>query len=168
MIINILIGLTIIVAAILIITALQPADFRVARSAAISAPPAVVFTHVNDFHRWETWNPWGKLDPGMKQTYAGVPAGTGAMYAWVGNNKVGEGRMMLTESRPPELIRIKLEFLKPFAATNTAEFTFKSEGGQTVITWSMSGKKNFVTKAMGLVMNMDKMIGGRSKKASLI
>jgi hypothetical protein len=51
--------------------------------------------------------------------------------------------------------------MKPFAATNTAEFTFQPQENQTAVTWTMSGKKNFITKAMGLVMNMDKMVGGQ-------
>ena len=114
-----------------VIVALQPSEFRVARSTTISAPPPAVFAQVNDFHKWEAWNPWGKIDPAMKQTYEGAPAGTGAIYTWAGNNEVGEGRMTITESRPSDLIRVKLEFFKPFAATNTAEFTFKPEGNQT-------------------------------------
>jgi len=116
---------------------------------------------VNDFHQWEAWNPWGKIDPAMKQTYEGAPAGTGAIYTWAGNNEVGEGRMTIMESRPSELIRVKLEFFKPFAGTNTAEFTFKPEANQTMVTWSMFGEKNFMAKAIHLFMNMDRMIGGQ-------
>ena len=100
----------------------------------------------------------------MKQTYEGAPAGTGAIYSWVGNKEVGEGRMTMTESRPSDLIRIKLEFFKPFAATNIAEFTFKPEGNQTAVTWSMTGENNFMAKAIHLFMNMDKMIGGQFEK----
>jgi len=69
--------------------------------------------------------------------------------------------MTLTENRPSDLIRIKMEFLKPFASTNTAEFTFRPEGDHTVVTWSMEGRNNFMAKAIHLVMNMDKMIGGQ-------
>ena len=115
---------------------------------------------MNDFHNWAAWNPWATLDPGMKQTYEGAPAGTGAIYTWAGNRQVGEGRMTLTESRPSDLIRIRLEFLKPLAAVSTAEFTFKPEGKQTVVTWSMVGRNNFMAKAVHLVMNIDRMIGG--------
>jgi hypothetical protein len=139
---------------------LMPENFRIARSTTMAAAAPAVFAQVNDFHNWPAWNPWGKLDPAMKQTYAGAPAGAGAIYCWVGNGKVGEGRMTLTESRPSELVRIKLEFLKPFAATNTAEFTFKPESaGRTVVTWSMAGCNTFMGKAMSLVMDMDGMIG---------
>ena len=161
MLIKILIALAVIVVVLVSIVALQPSDFRVARSATISAPPPAVFAQVNDFHKWEAWNPWGKIDPAMKQTYEGAPAGVGAIYTWVGNKNVGEGRMTLTESRPSDLIRIKLEFFKPFAGTNIAEFTFKPEGNQTAVTWSMAGKNNFMAKAIHLFMNMDKMIGGQ-------
>jgi uncharacterized protein YndB with AHSA1/START domain len=158
---NILIGLAILIVVFVIIVALRPADFRITRTATITAPPPVVFALVNDFHRWRDWSPWENIDPALKRTYDGPPAGEGAIYSWVGNNQVGEGRMTITESRPSDRILIKLEFLKPFAATNTTEFTFDPQGDQTLVNWTMSGKNNFMTKAFGLVMNMDKMIGGQ-------
>jgi len=161
---KILIAIAAIVVVFVVVVAIQPSEFRIVRSATISAPAPAVFAQVNDFHNWEAWSPWAKVDPAMKQAYEGPPAGTGAIYTWAGNDQVGEGRMTLTESRPSDLIRIKLEFLKPFAATNTAEFTFKPEGNQTVVTWSMTGQNNFMAKALHLVMNMDRMVGGQFEK----
>ena len=157
---KVLLALAVIVVVFLAIVALQPAEFRVVRTATISAPPPAVFTQVNDLHNWEAWSPWGKLDPAMKQTYAGAPAGAGAIYTWAGNSQVGEGRMTITESNPSDLIRLKLEFLKPFTATCTSEFTFKPEGDRTAVSWSMAGRNNFMAKAFGLFMNSDKMVGG--------
>jgi hypothetical protein len=164
MLVKILIVLAIIVVVLIVIVTLQPSDFRVTRNATISASAPVVFAQVNDFHKWEAWNPWGKIDPAMKHTYEGAPAGTGAVYTWIGNKEVGEGRMTIVESRPSDLIRIKMEFFKPFAGISTAEFTFKPESKQTAVTWSMSGDKNFMAKAIHLFMNMDKMIGGQFEK----
>ncbi|MSU69418.1 MAG: polyketide cyclase [Opitutaceae bacterium] len=161
---KILIALAVIIAGFLIIVALQPADYRVARSATISAPPAVVFAQVNDLHKWQEYSPWAKLDPAAKNTFEGPPAGTGAVFAWAGNADVGEGRMTITESRPDNLVRFKLDFVKPFASTATAEFAFQPAGNQTAVTWSMSGRKNFVSKAVCLFMNMDKMLGGDFEK----
>lgn len=161
---KILIVVAAIVVVFLIVVALQPADFRVTRSANITAPQPAVFEQVNDFHKWEKWNPWGKIDPAMKQSYEGPPAGTGAIYKWAGNNQVGEGKMTITESRPSDLIRIKLEFLKPFASIADTEFTFKPQGNQTAVTWTMSGKNKFMAKAMCLFMSMDKMIGSQFEK----
>jgi uncharacterized protein YndB with AHSA1/START domain len=164
MIIKILIGFVVIVVVFAGIVALQSSEFRVVRTATISAPAPAVFAQVNDFHKWEAWSPYAKLDPAMKKTYEGATAGTGAIYTWAGNNEVGEGRTTIIESRPNELIRIALEMFKPFAATNTVEFTFRPEGNQTAATWSLAGKKNFVSKAVGLFMNMDKMVGGQFEK----
>ena len=146
------------------IIAMQPSEFRVARTTTIAAPAPVVFAQVNDFHKWEAWNPWGKIDPAMKASHEGPPAGVGAAYAWAGNSQVGEGRMTVTESRPNELIQIRLDFLKPMSGTSTAEFTFRPEGDQTAVVWSMTGQNNFLAKAFCLFMNMDKMIGEQFEK----
>jgi hypothetical protein len=158
---KILIALAAIVVVFVIVVAMQPSEFRVARTATISAPAPAVFAQVNDFHNWEAWSPWAKLDPAAKNSFEGPSAGIGAIFRWAGNKEVGEGSMTITESRPSDLIRIKLEFLKPFAATNSAEFTFKPDGDQTAVTWSMAGKNKFISKAICLFMNMDKMVGGK-------
>ena len=157
-------AIALVVVLFLIFVASRPSEFKVARSASISGPPEVVFAHVNDLHKWEEWSPWAKMDPNAKTTYEGPAAGVGAAFAWVGNAKVGQGSMTIIESRRPELVRFRLDFLKPFKGTNTAEFTFKAEGDKTLVTWSMEGKSNFVTKLFGLFMNCDKMIGCQFEK----
>jgi uncharacterized protein YndB with AHSA1/START domain len=164
MLLKILIGVAVVILVLVVIVATRPSAFRVARTATIAAPAEAVFAQVNDFHKWEAWNPWGKIDPAMRQIYEGPPSGIGSVYSWVGNNEVGEGRMTMTESRPGELIKIRMDFIKPFAATNTAQFTFKPEGDRTTVTWSMEGKNNFMAKAVHLFMDMDKMVGGMFEK----
>jgi hypothetical protein len=161
---KLLIVLALIAIVLVIVVALQPSQYRVERTATIAAPAPVVFAQVNDFHNWEAWSPWAKIDPAMKQTYEGAAAGTGAIYRWAGNTEVGEGRMTISESRPGDLIRVSLEFLKPFASTATAEFTFKPQGDQTVVTWSMTGGRNFMAKAVHLVLNIDRLIGEQFEK----
>jgi uncharacterized protein YndB with AHSA1/START domain len=154
-------GVAALVVVFIVIVAMRPSDFTITRSITIAAPPADVFVHVNDLHNWEAWSPWAKLDPNAKNTFGGPAAGTGSAMSWAGNNKIGEGKMTITESRLGERIRFNLEFLKPFKANNTAEFLFKSQGNQTTVIWSMSGKSNFMFKAVGLFMNCDKMVGGQ-------
>ena len=161
---KILLVLVLLIAAFVVIVAVQPAEFRVTRSTSIAAPPEAVFAQVNDFHRWQAWSPWAKLDPNAKNTFEGPSSGTGAGFTWAGNKEIGEGRMTITESRPTELVRIKLDFVKPFESTCTTEFTLKSEGQQTSLTWSMFGEHSFVEKAFCLFMNMDKMVGGDFEK----
>ena len=157
---KILIGIGVVVIVFLLVVALQRPEYRIVRTATIAAPAATVFAQVNDFHNWDAWSPWAKLDPAMKQTFDGASAGTGAIYSWTGNDKVGEGRMTLTESHTNDLIRIKLEFIKPFASVCDTEFAFKPDGNQTGVTWSMTGTNNFIGKAFCLFMNMDKTVGG--------
>ena len=143
-----------------VVVAMQPEDMNVTRSATLNAPPARIFEQVNDFKKWQAWSPWAKIDPNMKVTYSGAPSGTGAAYAWTGNDEVGEGKMTITQSHPSDHIAIDLEFIKPFAAKNITEFTFKPNGEKTEVVWTMNAKNNFMMKAFCLVMDMDKMIGG--------
>src|SRR5438552_10530725 len=97
-----LIAIAAIIVVFVVVVALQPSEFRIVRSATISAPPSDVFAQVNDFHNWEAWSPWAKLDPAAKNSFEGPSAGTGAIFKWSGNGDVGEGIMTLTESRPSE------------------------------------------------------------------
>ena len=159
MLMKILLALAVLVVVFVLYVATRPSAFHIERSARIAAPPPAVFAQVNDFHRWEAWSPWAKMDPNMKTTYSGAPAGEGASYAWVGNSQVGEGKMTITESRPADRIAVRLEFLKPMAATNTATFTFKPDVGGTDVTWAMDGSNGFMGKAFSVFMNMDKMLG---------
>ena len=155
--------LAVIAVIFVIIVSMRPTDFSVTRSASIAATPDVIFPHVNDLHQFQEWSPWAKADPAAKVTFEGPLAGQGAIFRWAGN-KVGAGGMILTDSHPNDLVRFQLDFLKPFKGTNIVEFTFKPEGDQTVVTWSMTGRNNFVTKAVGLFIDCEKMCGTQFEK----
>lgn len=161
---KILLGLAVVVILFLGYVAVQPAAFSITRSATIDAPPETVFAQVNDFHNWDAWSPWAKLDPNVTNSFDGPAAGTGAKFHWAGNKEVGEGGMEIKESNPSELIRIKLDFIKPFESTCTTLFTFRPEGEKTNVTWNMSGENNFMGRIFCTFMNMDKMVGGDFEK----
>jgi hypothetical protein len=157
--IPVLFALAIIGMLLFVIISGRPNEFTVLRATIIATPPEGVFPHVNELKKWDAWSPWAKVDPNCKITYTGPLGGVDATHLWAGNSKVGEGRMTITESAPSSLIRLRLEFLKPFRATNTAAFTFTPEGGQTRVTWSMTGRNNFFFKVFGLFMDCDTMVG---------
>jgi hypothetical protein len=161
MILKALIVLVVLAAIFIVIVALRPSDFRVTRSASISAPPALAFEQVNDIRKWQEVSPYAKLDPNAKNTFEGPPAGVGAALAWSGNKHIGEGRMTIEESRANELVQMKLEFVRPFTSTSTAEFTFTPEGDDTVVTWSLIGRSAFMCKAISMFISMDKMCGAQ-------
>lgn len=139
--------------------ATRPDTFRIERAATIEAPPDAIFPLISDFRKWTLWSPWEKMDPALKRSYDGAASGPGAVYEWEGNRKVGKGRMEITDAPPPSRVTIKLDFLKPFEAHNTSEFTLISRGGATLVTWAMHGPNLFVGKAMSLFFDMDRMIG---------
>ena len=155
---KILIAAAAVIALLAVFIATRPGQYQVARSVTVAAPAAVAYEQVADFHRWDAWSPWAKLDPGMKTEYGGPAAGTGATYNWVGD-KAGEGRMTITNARPGSEIVIKLDFLKPMEETATTTFLFVPEGAGTKVTWTMAGNTGFIGKAMCLIKDMDQMIG---------
>ena len=146
-------------AVVLSLAAMRPDDFRVQRATRVHAPAEQVFAAINDFHRWSAWSPWERMDPAMKRSFSGADRGKGAVYAWEGNSKVGAGRMEITDSSSPSLIRIKLDFIRPFEGHNTAEFTLAPGDDATDVRWAMLGRSPFVAKVMGLFVSMDRMIG---------
>ncbi len=160
----ILLAVVFVVILLAVVIAGRPDEFAVSRAITISAPADQVFPLVNELRRWEGWNPWGRLDPNCQMTYDGPPAGEGASYTWSGNGKVGAGRNTIVESKPCEIVRLRLEFQKPMKATNQAEFTFREDRGQTLVTWSMSGQTNAFMKVFGLFLNCDNMLGGQFEK----
>ena len=149
----------ILIAVVFALAASKPNEFAVERAVRIAAPPERIFPHIADFRRWGAWSPWERMDPAMRKTYSGSATGTGSVYEWEGNSKVGKGRMEMTEVTAPTTAIIKLDFLKPFEAHNTARFTLAPADGGTNVTWSMFGPSPFVTKVMGVFMNMDQLVG---------
>jgi hypothetical protein len=161
---KILLALVALVLIFVLVVALQPSDFRVERSAAIAAPQARLFGQVNDLRKWEAWSPWSKLDPDAKIGFEGPPSGEGATMSWAGNEKIGKGKMWIVESRPNELVKLKADWVEPFAGSSDSEFVFKGEGDRTEVTWTMSSRHGFLEKAICLVMNGKKIVGGDMEK----
>jgi hypothetical protein len=67
--------------------------------------------------------------------------------------------MEITDASAPSKVVIKLDFLVPFEAHNTAEFTMLPQGDGTKLTWLMHGPAPFISKLMQVFMNIDNMVG---------
>jgi hypothetical protein len=144
---------------VLLRAASRPGTFRVERAATMNAAAEDIFPCLNDFHNWKNWSPWESLDPAMQRTFGGAASGAGAIYEWSGNKKVGSGRMEIVQSSTPTHLKIKLDFLKPFEAHNTCEFTLAPVSRGTEVRWAMYGPCPFMLKLMGVFMSMDAMVG---------
>lgn len=151
--------IVVLIAAVLGYAAMQPDSFRVERSIVIKAPAEKIFAEINDFHRWEAWSPWEKIDPAVKRSYSGAEQGLGAVYSWEGNDEIGMGNMQIVESLPPSKLLLDIEFISPFSAKNKVEFTLVENGDATTVTQSMYGPSPYLSKLVGVFFNMDKMVG---------
>lgn len=149
----------VLVGAVLAFAAAQPDRFTVRRAASIQAPPEKIFPLINDFSRWGAWSPYEKKDPAMKRSFSGPGAGKGAIYAWEGNGDVGQGRMEIAEAAAPSRVTLNLDFVRPFEAHNTVDFTLEPKGDATNVTWAMQGPMPFVSKVICLFVDMDRMVG---------
>jgi uncharacterized protein YndB with AHSA1/START domain len=147
------------IAIVLVMAARKPDVFRIQRESTIKAPAEKIFPLISDFRQWGGWSPWEHRDPALKRTYGGTESGKGAVYAWEGNKNVGSGRMEILEATAPSKIVIKLDFIKPFEAHNTAEFTMLPQGDATKLNWVMHGPAPFMSKLMQVFINFDRMIG---------
>ncbi|WP_374968317.1 SRPBCC family protein [Terrabacter sp. BE26] len=133
-------------------------SFLITRETTVAAPPERIHSLLDDFHEWRKWSPWEGLDPAMDRTYAGTGSGAGAVYAWRGNRKAGEGRMEILESEPRH-VGIDLLFSAPMKAHNRVDFTLTPVEGGTHVEWAMTGPQNLVMRLMSKVWSMEKLVG---------
>ncbi|MCC6453270.1 MAG: SRPBCC family protein [Acidobacteria bacterium] len=163
-IISIVIALLLTFALLGVFIVMQPDEFTISRRTTIAAAPERIFAEVNDFHKWDAWSPWAKLDPNMKKEITGPESGKGSSYYWTGDQEVGEGRMTIIESTPPNLVSIDLHFIKPFDSSSVTEIKITPAGTNSDVEWTMNGKHNFMSKAFSLFVDLDKAIGADLEK----
>lgn len=145
---------------LLAVAARQSDAWYVSRRATIRAAPEQVFAQLDDFRRWQAWSPWADRDPQAVSQFEGAERGPGAVFYWNGNDEVGEGRMTILESQPPQWLKLKLQFIRPMPDEAVIEFVLIPRGDQTDVLWSMSGTHpNLLSKLFCMVMNLDGMIG---------
>jgi hypothetical protein len=160
----VLLGLVVLVGAFLAYVASRPGAFRIERSQRIRGSADAVFARIDNLREFNTWNPFAAADSAAQIVYSGPSRGVGASYEWDSTGRAGKGRMTIVESQTPRKVIMRLEFLRPFVATNTAEFSLASEGSVTNVSWAMTGTYGFVHKLFGIVFDCDKMVGGEFAK----
>ena len=149
----------VLLAAVLLYATTRPDTFRVQRSTTIKTTPEKIYAVVTDLRRGIEWSPYEQKDPAMKRTFSGPPQGVGAALEWDGNGDVGAGRMEITEATPPSKVVLNLEFSRPFACRNVAEYTLEPAGDSTKVTWAMHGPNLYIGKVISLFIDMDEMVG---------
>ena len=133
--------------------------YTVERKIHVDAPASAIYERIVDFHRWRAWSPYEELDPTVDRTYAGAESGVGAVYEWSGNLKAGAGRMEIVDAVDEDRVVIDQRNLKPFRSESTTAFALDHSGEGTHVTWSMTGPVTLLTRILGIVKSMDRMVG---------
>ena len=160
---RILWGVAALLLLLILVSFFLPGTVHIERSKVIKAPPATVFSLVNNLRTYDDWMPWNRKDPGMQQTFGDKDAGAGASYSWTSTDKeVGNGTLTITESVPDQKVLTSLDFGD--MGTSIGGWVLSPQDSGTRIVWymdsKMTGKNIFhslVGKYMGLFM--DKMVG---------
>jgi hypothetical protein len=165
---KIVVGVAIVLILFVVVVVTRLSVYHVERKLEVAAPADRVFVVLNDLHQFLGvlvlfGSPWETIDPNMQQTFEGPAPGSGQSYAWSGK-KAGKGNMAIEESVPGQKVSIKVAFEKPMASTAISTFTLAPTPTGCFVTWSMDGNHNFVGKALGVFMNMDKMLGNDIEK----
>ena len=148
------------IALVLAFAAAKPDTFRVERTATINAPADRLYPLISDLHQFNTWNPFEKGDPAAKGEYRGPGAGPGAAYDFHGG-KSGKGSLSIVDAAPPSSVTMKLDMQEPMEGHSVVEFTIAPRGASTEVTWARHGPSPFISKLIGVFLNMDRMIGSQ-------
>ncbi len=159
----ILIVIAVIVVGFVVLVSRRSAAYQVERTLDVAAPPERVFGTLEDLRRFAGvlflfGSPWEAQDPHMERTFSGAPSGVGQSFAWRGK-KVGQGTMTIEDAVRDRRLNIKLEFVKPMASTTMCVLTVAPTAAGSSVSWSMAGNHNFLGKAFGVFIDMDKMLG---------
>ena len=149
---------------VLIAASFQPDSFHMERSATLDATPEALFVQVQDHRNFVKWNPFNELDPHVKNTFSGADSGVGAVCSWKGDRNIGAGSSTIIESKPNELVRMRMDWIEPMEGTSTVDFVFEPKGAKTLVTWKMYGPQTFMGKALSLFISTDDMCGPMFEK----
>jgi hypothetical protein len=153
--------IVLLVTAVVILAFSVSGDYKVEREVTINRPKADVFAYVKKLKNQNTWGPWFKKDPAMKQEYKGEDGYIGFVSAWKSENpEVGEGEQEIKSIVDGSRLDTELRFIKPFASTNQAYVTTEATGdSSTRVRWGFTGTMPRPMNLMLLMMDMDKEVG---------
>jgi hypothetical protein len=151
-------GVGVVVVAILGFAASRPRRFRVERSVTIGSPLATIAALIDDFHNWPAWAAGEKPDPTATRAYGETARGVGAVCDWDSRGGAGKGRMEIVEASAQH-VRVKVNWQRPFVASNINEFVFAPRGESTLVTWTLDGENIYLLKVMTIFVGADRLMG---------
>ena len=113
---------------------LLPGTWSAGASREVAAPPARVFTLLDDLGRWQEWTFWPEE---VAFTRAGPERGVGAARSW-DDPSIGAGTLAITRSEPPALLGYRVE-VDEGAMVTLGTFRLEPTAAGTLVTWSEQG-----------------------------
>ena len=156
-----LMGFAILIGVILIIPLFTKKNISVVRDVLINRPKVEVFDFVKLLKNQDYFSVWANKDPDMIKDFRGTDGTVGFVSSWDSQMKdVGMGEQEIIKISDGERIDYELRFMKPFKATNFADFTFEDiSKSQTRVKWGFSGKMNYPMNLFLLIRDMEGMLG---------
>ena len=144
--------------------AMKPSEMLISRELLIKASPDTIFPYINSAKKCNEWMPWAEVDPKVQISYSGPDEGVGTTSSWTSTGRMGEGKSVVVESIPNQVVKTQLTYTKPMEMTQLSIMSLTPKDGGTLVRWSVSGKNAFVGRLMCVFMNMDKEVGGQFEK----
>lgn len=133
-------------------------DYHIERSIEIDAPREIVYEQVRYFKNFPKWSPWQSLDPNMKTSIEGVDGEVGAVYNWVGNDKVGAGKQTLKNVSPGR-IDLEVQFSEPWESISPSAIKMEAQGEKTLVSWGFDMHVGFPWNGFAMLTDMDAAVG---------
>lgn len=131
----------------------MPSSYSIEKSITVNAPAESCYDKVADLNNYRDWNPWSEMEPDANKKISGTPKTVGHRYDWEGT-KIGIGCLVIKSLTPFTRVTLELEFIKPWAAKATDDWTFESDGNQTKIIWKNHGPLAYpMARLMGPMIN---------------
>lgn len=150
-----------IIAFLLIAAALQSNWFAISRDTIINRPVGEAFDYLRHVRNMEHYNKWVMTDHNQRVSLSGIDGQEGFIYAWDSDNKnAGKGEQEIKRIIPNQKIELEIRFEKPFKGVSEAILSTQPTGnGQTKVTYTFQGAKNFGMKIAHLLFGLEKVLG---------
>ncbi len=142
----------------LLIGFLLPGTWTVQRTAAVDAPPSVVFPFVNEVARWSEWTPW----PDVGVETFGPPGGVGAGLRW-DDAEMGDGEFSITGSEGDRRVAYRVA-VQGGSLLTRGTLELEPDGPATLVTWTESGDFGWNPILGWVALFMDRLQGREMEK----
>lgn len=156
---QILTGVVLMIAVLLIVALFTKKEYTVEREVTINKPKEEVFNYIKFQKNQDNYNKWVMVDPKAQKGYSGTDGTVGFIYAWDSKNKsLGKGEQEIKKITKGEGVNLEIRFKKPFEGVGITTMRTESvSGNKTKVKWGMAGKNPYPFNLMNLFM--DNMLG---------